>query len=125
MMLGLARRQGLRRRVGDKFKVEERTFRIVGIFSTSNVIGDTAGMFPLSDLQAWHTEPGVYTLAFVRVRPHTSIVGRAYTDRDGQPAARDRSQRERLRTRRPQPRADHGRERRRVDPRAVHRRDRA
>ena len=30
-------------------------------------------MFPLTDLQAWHTEPGVYTLAFVRVRPNVSI----------------------------------------------------
>jgi putative ABC transport system permease protein len=59
--------------VGDTFKVEERRFRVVGIFSTSNVIGDTAGMFPLTELQAWHTEPGVYTLAFVRVRPKVSI----------------------------------------------------
>jgi len=73
MMLGWRAAKDFGVKVGDTFKVEERSFRVVGIFSTSNVIGDTAGMFPLSDLQAWHTEPGVFTLAFVRVRPHTSI----------------------------------------------------
>ena len=59
--------------VGDAFKIEERTFRIVGIFSTDNAIGDTAGMFPLTELQAWHTLPGVYTLAFVKLKPHVSV----------------------------------------------------
>ncbi len=73
MMMGSRAAQDFGIHVGDTFKVEERRFRVVGIFSTTNVIGDTAGMFPLTDLQAWHTEPGVYTLAFVRVRPNVSI----------------------------------------------------
>ena len=73
MMLGwrAAKQYGLG--VGDTFKIEERTFRIVGIFSTNNAIGDTAGMFPLTELQAWHTLPGVYTLAFVKLSPHVSV----------------------------------------------------
>jgi len=73
MMLGWRAARDFGVHVGDTLNVEERRFRIVGIFSTKNVIGDAAGMFPLTDLQAWHTEPGVFTLAFVRVRPNTSI----------------------------------------------------
>jgi putative ABC transport system permease protein len=59
--------------VGGKFKIEERTFRVVGIFSTNVSIADEGGMFPLAELQAWHTLPGVYTLAVVRVDPHASV----------------------------------------------------
>ena len=73
MMLGWRAARDFGVNVGDVFKVEERSFRIVGLFSTKNVIGDAAGMFPLTDLQAWHTLPGVYTLAFVRVRPNAAI----------------------------------------------------
>jgi len=73
MMIGSRAAKDYGLHVGDVFKVEERSFRVVGIFETSNVIGDTAGMFPLTDLQAWHTEPGVYTLAFVRARPNVAL----------------------------------------------------
>ena len=59
--------------VGDRFKIEERTFRVVGIFSTNNAIGDAGGMFPITALQAWHTLPGVYTLAFVKLQPHANV----------------------------------------------------
>lgn len=73
MMLGwrAAKQYGVK--VGDKFQVEERSFRVVGIFGTKIAVGDTVGMFPLTDLQAWHRLPGVYTLAFAVVKPHTSI----------------------------------------------------
>jgi putative ABC transport system permease protein len=73
MMLGWRAAKDLGVHVGDTFRLEERRFRVVGLFSTKNVIGDAAGMFPLADLQAWHRQPGVYTLAFVRVRPNVSI----------------------------------------------------
>ena len=72
MMLGWRAAKDYGLGVGDRFKIEERTFRIVGIFATDNAIGDTAGMFPVAELQAWHTLPGVYTLAFVKLRPHVS-----------------------------------------------------
>jgi putative ABC transport system permease protein len=75
MMLGWRAAKDFGVDVGDSFKVEERTFRIVGIFSTKIAVGDTVGMFPLVDLWAWHRLPGVYTLAFVLVRPHESITG--------------------------------------------------
>ena len=73
MMLGWRAAKDFGVHVGDTFAVEERRFRVVGLFSTKNVFGDAAGMFPLADLQAWHRQPGVYTLAFVRVRPNASI----------------------------------------------------
>lgn len=73
MMLGWRAAKDFGVGVGDRFKVEERTFRIVGIFSTKLAVGDTVGMFPLADLWAWHRLPGVYTLAFAVVRPHSSI----------------------------------------------------
>jgi len=73
MMLGWRAAKDFGVHVGDTFAVEERRFRVVGLFSTKNVFGDAAGMFPLPDLQAWHRQPGVYTLAFVRVRPNASI----------------------------------------------------
>jgi putative ABC transport system permease protein len=73
MMLGWRAAKDLGVEVGDRFAVEERTFRVVGIFSTNNVIGDGGGMFPIVALQAWHTLPGVYTLGFVRVQPGTSV----------------------------------------------------
>jgi putative ABC transport system permease protein len=73
MMLGWRAAKDLGVGVGDRFKLEERTFRVVGIFSTNNPIGDGGGMFPITSLQAWHTLPGVYTLAFVRVQPGARI----------------------------------------------------
>jgi putative ABC transport system permease protein len=73
MMLGWRAAKDFGVHVGDTFAVEERRFRVVGLFSTANVFGDGAGMFPLTDLQAWHRVPGVYTLAFVRSQPKVSI----------------------------------------------------
>jgi putative ABC transport system permease protein len=73
MMLGWRAAKDFGVSVGDRFKVEERTFRVVGIFSTNNPIGDAGGMFPITELQNWHTLPGVYTLGFVRVQPGANV----------------------------------------------------
>ena len=73
MMIGWRAAKTFGLHVGDRFKVEERTFRVVGIFSTNNPIGDTGGMYPITALQDWHTLSGVYTLAFVKLKPHVSV----------------------------------------------------
>lgn len=73
MMLGWRAAQTFGVHVGDTFRIEERRFKVVGIFSTKNVFGDQAGMFSLSHLREWHRQPDVYTLAFVRVQPNTSV----------------------------------------------------
>jgi len=73
MMLGWRAARDLGVKVGDKLRIEERVFDVVGIMSTGNVFGDGAGMFPINELQAWQRQPGVYTLAFVQAKPGTDI----------------------------------------------------
>ena len=73
IMLGWRASKDLGVGVGGRLRIEERTFRVVGIFSTNNAIGDAGGMFPLAELQNWHTLPGVYTLAFVKVAPGAKV----------------------------------------------------
>jgi putative ABC transport system permease protein len=75
MMLGWRAAQEFGVDVGDAFQVEERRYRVVGVFSTKNPFGDQAGMFSLTDLQAWHRQPETLTLAFVRAKPGVSIDG--------------------------------------------------
>jgi putative ABC transport system permease protein len=67
MMLGARAAKDFGVGVGSQFKVEERTFTVVGIMSTGNAVGDQGGVFPIAALQAWHRQPGIYTLVFVRV----------------------------------------------------------
>jgi putative ABC transport system permease protein len=73
VMLGWRAAQTFNVGVGDRFKIEERTWRVVGIFSTNNPIGDAGGMWSDTTLQNLHTLPGVYTLVFVRVQPGAKV----------------------------------------------------
>ena len=73
MMMGWRAAQDFGVDVGDTFRIEERTFTIVGLMTTGNVFGDGAGMFPITGLQAWHRQPGIYTLAFVRAAEGANI----------------------------------------------------
>jgi len=73
IMLGWRAAKDLHAPVGTKLKIEERVFKVVGIMSTGNVFGDASGMFPITELQAWHRQPGVYTLVFVQAKPSTNI----------------------------------------------------
>ena len=100
MMLGWRAAQTFGVNVGAMFNVEGTRFRVVGIFSTNNPIGDAGGMFSDTTLQAEHSLPGVYTLAFVQVQPgvRISTVRKAI---EREPAPCDDRDRERLRARRP------------------------
>jgi putative ABC transport system permease protein len=73
IMLGYRIANDLHRGVGDTLQIEERTFHIVGLYSTGNAIGDSAAMFPLPALQAWKRQPGTVTLVFARVHPGADI----------------------------------------------------
>ena len=73
MMIGWRAAQTFDVGVGDTFKVEGTPFKIVGIYSTNNPIGDAGGMWSDTTLQDWHNLPGVYTLAFVRVEPGAKV----------------------------------------------------
>jgi putative ABC transport system permease protein len=69
MMLGWRIADDLGLQPGDTLDVAGGKKTITGIFSTGNVFGDSAGMFPLVPFQAYERQPQGYTLAFVRVQP--------------------------------------------------------
>jgi putative ABC transport system permease protein len=73
IMLGYRTARDFNKHVGDTFTIDDNSFRIVGIYSTGQVFGDSASMLPLSTLQANERKPGDVTLGFVRVTPGTNI----------------------------------------------------
>ena len=73
IMLGVGAARDLGKGVGDQLTVEERTFRVVGLYTTGVDIGDAGAMFPLTTLQEWQRKPGIVTVAFVQARPGADI----------------------------------------------------
>lgn len=73
MMLGWRAAEDMGKHVGDPMVVDGVRYRIVGVFSVGQALGDTAGMFPLVPLQAHQREPGLVSLAFVQVAPGAGI----------------------------------------------------
>jgi putative ABC transport system permease protein len=73
IMLGYRAARDLNKSVGDTVTIERNTFRVVGIFSTGQVFGDSASMLPLQTLQGLERKPGNVTLIFVKVKPGTDI----------------------------------------------------
>lgn len=73
VMLGYRAARDLNKTVGDTIDIETLHLRIVGIYSTGNVFGDSASMLPLTTLQARERKPGEVTLVAVRVRPGNDI----------------------------------------------------
>jgi putative ABC transport system permease protein len=73
MILGYRAARDLGLTVGDTIRVDERDFRIVGIFSTGQESGDSGAMLALTTLQANERKPNIVTLVFVRVNPETDI----------------------------------------------------
>lgn len=78
LMLGWRAAKEFGAHAGSRFRIEGHVYRVVGVFSTNNAIGDASAMFPRVALQAEQHEPGVITLAFVRVEPHVSVAGVAH-----------------------------------------------
>jgi putative ABC transport system permease protein len=73
VMLGWRAAENLGKRVNDSLVVVDDTYRIVGIYNTGQVFGDSGSMFPLTTLQAAERKAGVATLVAVRARPGTDI----------------------------------------------------
>ncbi len=75
MMLGWRAARDLHKNVGDTvyFPSDNFTGTVVGIYTVNNVFGDSASMFPLSNLQGRERKPGDVTLGFVKVAPGTDI----------------------------------------------------
>lgn len=58
---------------GDTIDVADGPKKVVGVYNTGNVFGDSAVMFPLTPFQAYERQPGGLTLMFVKVDPGASV----------------------------------------------------
>jgi putative ABC transport system permease protein len=75
LMLGYRAAADLHRDVGDSLDIDGDVYKIVGLFSTGQVFGDSAAMRPLSVLQGEERKPGSMTLLFVRAKTGADIEG--------------------------------------------------
>lgn len=68
--------------VGDQLDASGSVKRVVGIFTTGNVFGDSALMFPLVPFQAFQRQPGGLSMLFVQTDPGatTATVQKAVED---------------------------------------------
>ena len=83
VMLGWRAAENLGLHAGDTLRVGDKTYRIAGIYSTGQALGDTGAMFPLAWFQTYQRQPGQYTLLFARITPGASVTAvQARIDRD-------------------------------------------
>ena len=83
LMLGWRAAENLGLHAGDTLRIAKTTYRIVGIYSTGQSLGDTGAMLPLAWFQTYQRQPSQYTLLFVRITPGASVTAvQARIDRD-------------------------------------------
>jgi putative ABC transport system permease protein len=73
LMLGFRAAADLHKDVGDSLDIDGDVYKVVGLFSTGQVFGDSAAMRPLSVLQGEERKPGSMTLLFVRAKAGADI----------------------------------------------------
>jgi putative ABC transport system permease protein len=73
IMLGWRAAENLHKHVGDTLTIGNNNYRVTGIYSTGQALGDLGGMLPLAWFQTYQRQPGQFTLLFVRVRPGTNV----------------------------------------------------
>lgn len=73
IMLGWRAAENLGLRTGDTLRVAKTTYRVVGIYSTGQALGDAGAMLPLAWFQTYQRQPSQYTLLFVRVGPGAPV----------------------------------------------------
>lgn len=73
VMLGWRTAQNLGLHTGDTIRIAKTNYRITGIYSTGQALGDTGAMLPLAWFQTYQRQPAQYTLLFVRITPGTSV----------------------------------------------------
>ncbi len=83
LMLGYRAAANLHKQVGDQVTVDSTAFRVVGLYSTGQALGDSGAMFPLVPFQAAQRQPSTLTLIFVRASPGTDVAAlRAQLERE-------------------------------------------
>ncbi len=73
IMLGWRAAENLGKHLGDELRLDHVAYRIVGIYSTGQALGDAGAMLPLRWFQTYQRQPGQLTLLFVKVAPGTRI----------------------------------------------------
>jgi putative ABC transport system permease protein len=83
LMLGWRAAQNLGLRTGDTIRIAGTAYRITGIYSTGQALGDTGAMFPLAWFQTRQRQPSQYTLLFTQVTTGAQVTAvQARIDRD-------------------------------------------
>jgi putative ABC transport system permease protein len=75
LMLGYRAADNLGTRVGGTLRIDGVGYRVVGLYSTGQALGDAGAMLPLTPFQATQRQPGELTLIFVRAAPGVDIGG--------------------------------------------------
>jgi len=73
IMLGWRAAQNLHLQVGDQLRFNDRSYRVVGIYSTGQALGDAGTMLPLVPFQTYQRQPGQLTLLFVQAKPGVGV----------------------------------------------------
>jgi putative ABC transport system permease protein len=73
LILGYRAARSLNLGPGDEVQVDTVLYRIVGLYRTGQVAGDSGAMTSLKSLQAGERRPATVTLGFVKVEPGTDI----------------------------------------------------
>jgi putative ABC transport system permease protein len=73
VMLGSRLAQDLDAHLGQTIDIAGGPKEVVGIYSTGNVFGDSATMFPLVPFQAYERQPDGLSLLFVKTHPGVAI----------------------------------------------------
>ena len=66
VLLGWRAAENLGKHVGDPIQLDSTSYRVVGIYSTGQALGDAGAMLPLVWFQTYQRQPGQLTLLFVR-----------------------------------------------------------
>jgi putative ABC transport system permease protein len=72
-MLGDEAADQLDAEVGSSVEIRDRAFTVVGVFDSGAVMLDGGAVLPLETVREIERKEGLYTLAYVRVRPGTDI----------------------------------------------------
>lgn len=73
LILGYIAARDLGVKVGQTIRLDQLAYRVVGIYSTGQSLGDAGAMLPLDWFQTHQRQPSQYTLLFVRVKAGISI----------------------------------------------------
>lgn len=73
LLLGWRAAENLGLHAGDTMSLGGISYRIVGIYSTGQALGDAGAMLPVAWFQTYQRQPSQYTLLFVRTAPNASI----------------------------------------------------